>query len=139
MKRIGVREDFFTDLSQPLDQVRLKGKRCRSCGQAFLGEMLVCDKCQSQDLEDIVLSDRGKLYTYTVLRNRPPGDYKGPDPFVPFALAMVELPEGVRVLSPLTGCDVEDLKVGTDLELVIEKLYEDEEGNEVIAYKFKPI
>lgn len=138
-KRVPIREGFFTSLSQPLEQVRLKGCRCRTCGQAFLGSMLACENCQGQELEEIVFSDRGNLYTYTILRNRPPGDYRGVEPFQPFAAAMVELPEGVCVLSVLKDCDLEGLKVGMPLELVVEPLYKDGEGNEVITYKFRPV
>ena len=43
----------------------------------------------------------------------PPGAYKGPEPFVPFALGLVELPEGLRVMSPLEG-DIDALKIGND-------------------------
>jgi len=138
-KRVPIREGFLTSLSQPLEKVRLKGCRCRSCGQAFLGSMLACESCQSQELDEIVLGDRGKLYTYTVLRNRPPGDYKGPEPFQAFAAAMVELPEGLCVLSALKDCDLERLKIGMPLELVVEPLYKDGDGNEVITYKFRPV
>lgn len=138
-KRVPIREDFFTSLSQPLEQVRLRGCRCRSCGQAFLGSMVACENCQSQELEEIVLSPRGKLYTYTVLRSRPPGDYRGPEPFQPFAAAMVELPEGLSILAPLKDCSLDRVKVGMPLELVVEPLYVDAEGNEVISYKFRPV
>lgn len=42
------------------------------------------------------------------------------------------------ILSPLTQCDLEELSIDMDVELLLEKLYEDEEGKEVISYKFKP-
>ena len=38
-----------------------------------------------------------------------------------------------------TGCDPEAIKIGMDVELVIEKLGEDEQGNEVMTYKFRPV
>ena len=110
-KQIPVREGLFAVPLSPLDQARL---------------------------EVIPLSRRGSLWTYTVIRHRPPGDYKGPEPFVPFGEGLVELPEGIRVLSPIDG-DVEKLKIGMELELVVYKLYEDEEGNDVTAFKFKPV
>ena len=67
---------------------------------------------------------------------RPPEYYQGP---VPYAEGFVELPEGVRVETLFTGCDFNDLEVGMDVEMVIEGLHEDEEGNEVVAYKFRPV
>ena len=94
--------------------------------------------CQNGDLETITLSRTGKLYSYTIDWNKPPGDYKGPEPFQPFAVGLVELPEGVRILSVLSDCDFEQLSIGMDLELQVEELCEDEEGNSVVTYKFKP-
>lgn len=137
-KVVGVREGFFTQPLWPLEQVRLRGCRCCSCEEVFLGSRPACENCQSEELEDLVLSNRGKLYSYTVIRHRPPGEYKGPEPFVPFAIGLVELPEGVRILSPLTGCELEALQIDMDLELVVEKHYQDEDGNDVITYRFRP-
>jgi uncharacterized protein len=71
------------------------------------------------------------------MQGRPqPAPYKGP---VPYALAWVELPEGVRFETLLTDCNFDALQVGMEVELVIEKLHEDEDGNEVLAYKFRPL
>ncbi len=78
------------------------------------------------------------MWTYTVIRHKPPGDYKGPDPFVPFGLGLVEMPEGIQVLSPLQ-CEPERLKVGMEMELEVYPLYLDENGNEVLAFRFRPV
>ena len=66
---------------------------------------------------------------------RPPVYYKGP---VPYAEGFVELPGGVRVQTLLTDCDFEDITIGMEVEMVIETLHEDEEGNEIMTYKFRP-
>lgn len=79
------------------------------------------------------------LYSYTIARNRPPGNYVGPDPFQPFAIGLVELPEGLRILAPLTDCDLENLQIGVRLELKVQKAYEDAEGNDVVGYWFRPV
>jgi uncharacterized OB-fold protein len=89
-------------------------------------------------MEEISLGRKGNLWTYTVIRHRPPGDYKGPDPFVPFGLGLVELPEGIRVLSPI-HCDLKKINVGMDLELEIYSLFTDENNNEVMAFRFRPV
>jgi uncharacterized OB-fold protein len=67
---------------------------------------------------------------------RPPVYYQAE---VPYAIGFVELPEGIRVETLFAGCNLEDLKVGMEVEMVIEKLHEDEEGKEILAYKFKPV
>ncbi|MFC1982935.1 Zn-ribbon domain-containing OB-fold protein [Chloroflexota bacterium] len=139
INRIPINDGFFTMPLDPLDQVRLRGSHCRVCDEVFLGRRLSCENCGSEDLDEKVLSKRGKLYTYTIIEHRPAGDYKGPDPFIPFGLGLVELLEGFRIVAPLTENDPMQLKIGMELELVIDKLFDDEEGNEVIAFKFRPL
>jgi uncharacterized OB-fold protein len=58
---------------------------------------------------------------------------------VPFALAAVELPEGIVVLGQVAeGFGVEDLSVGSEVELVVETLYADETGERTI-WKWRPV
>ncbi|MFC1918526.1 Zn-ribbon domain-containing OB-fold protein [Chloroflexota bacterium] len=135
---VAIKEDFFSKPIYPLDRVCLMGTRCVDCGEVFLGQVMTCEQCQSKNLASTPLSREGKLYSYTINWNKPPGDYKGPEPFKPFAVGLVELPDGIRILSVLTDCDFNELKVGMKLQLSIEKLYEDEWDNTVITYKFKP-
>lgn len=136
-KRIPIMEDLIIGPLSPAGQARLRGSRCRNCGEAFLGKRSGCENCGSVDMEEMPLSTRGKLYTYTVIANRPAGDYKGPDPFVPFGIGLVELPEGCRIVTPLTTN--KNIEIGMELELVIDKLFDDADGNEVMAFKFKPV
>ncbi|MDO8491242.1 MAG: OB-fold domain-containing protein [Dehalococcoidia bacterium] len=137
-KRVPIKEGFLTTPLSDLREAKLQGSRCASCGEVFLGIQHGCQSCGATGMETVVLSNRGKLYSYTVLRNRPPGNYMGPDPFVPFAVGLIELPEGIRVISPLTHCNLDSLHVNMDVELALDRLYEDEEGSEVIAFSFRP-
>lgn len=133
-KRIPIRERLLSTPLSPLADVRLLGSKCRNCGEVGLGEVSSCQNCAGEDLEVIPLSQKGKLWTYTVIRNRPPGDFKGE---VPMGEGLVELPEGIRVKSPLGG-DVEKLKIDMDLKFTAYPLYENESGDEVIAFRFDP-
>ncbi len=137
-KRIPVKEGLWTTPSSPGEKPQLMGSKCLSCGEIFFPkkEKWGCTNCQSKNIEDIKLSRKGKIYSFTVVMIQPPMYYKGP---VPYAFGYVELPEGVRVETLFTDYDLEALKIGMDVELVIEKLHEDDEGNEVMAYKFRPI
>jgi len=137
-KQIPIREGLFTTPLLPTEQVRLVGSKCRLCEEVLLGKYTTCPNCAGDNIEEIAFSRKGKLWSYTTIRHRPPGDYKGPDPFVPFGLGLVELPEGIRVLSPI-DCDIGRLEIGMELELVIYTLYQVEEGNEVMAFKFKSV
>jgi len=55
----------------------------------------------------------------------------------PYVVAQVELPERVIVTSVLSDCDVDSVRVDMPVELVLEKVKEDDEGNDVVAFKFK--
>jgi uncharacterized OB-fold protein len=135
IKRIPIRERLLSNPLSPLEDVRLLGSKCKSCGEVGLGEVSSCQNCAGEDLEVIPLSRNGKLWTYTVIRNSPPGDFKGK---VPMGEGLVELPEGIRVKSPLGG-DVEKLEIGMDLKFTAYPLYENESGDEVIAFRFDPV
>lgn len=97
-----------------LSQVHLAGSECSDCKEVALGEAYTCPNCGGDNIGPIILSDAGKVWTYTIVRHRPPGDYKGPEPFVPFAMGLVELPDGIRVLAPIGG-PVEGVKIGMDV------------------------
>ncbi len=134
-KRIPIRERLLSKPLSRLEDVRLLGSKCKNCGEVGLGEVSSCQNCAGEDLIVMPLSQKGKLWTYTVIRNRPPGDFKGK---VPMGEGLVELPEGIRVKSPLGG-DVEKLEIGMDLKFTAYPLYENENGEEVIAFRFDPI
>ncbi len=136
--KIPIKDGLFTMPLEPVERVRLVGSRCKNCTEVGLGKRLTCAHCGGELLEEVPLSRKGKLWTYTVIRHKPPGEYKGSDPFVPFGLGLVELPEGIRVLSPI-NCDPGRLKIGMDLELEVYPLYVDENKNEVMAFRFSPI
>ena len=133
-KRIPIREGLLTTPLSTLEDVRLLGSKCKDCGEVGLGEVSSCQNCAGEDLEVIPLSREGKLWTYTVIRNKPPGDFKGE---VPMGEGLVEVPEGIRIKSPLGG-DVEKLEIGMDLKFTAYPLYETERGDEVIAFRFDP-
>jgi uncharacterized OB-fold protein len=113
---VAVREDLLSTPLTDLDAVRLMGSRCSSCGETTLGRNTTCPNCGKSTMTSLPLSRRGRVWTYTVVRHKPPGDYRGPEPFVPFAMGLVELPEGLRVLAPL-DCDVERLRIEQEVEL----------------------
>ncbi|MFC1532241.1 Zn-ribbon domain-containing OB-fold protein [Thermodesulfobacteriota bacterium] len=119
-------------------EIQLIGSECSNCGEIHFPscEMGFCGYCQSDNIEDLNLSTKGKINAYTVVMQRPPVYYQGP---VPYAIGFVELPEGVRVETLFTDCDFEELRVGMEVELVLRTLYKDDEGNDIETYMFRPI
>ncbi|MEE9610710.1 MAG: Zn-ribbon domain-containing OB-fold protein [Desulfatiglandales bacterium] len=132
-KSVPIREGLFMLPSKSGEGAYLLGSRCRECTQVSFPPRAVCSKCFNDELDNIPLSTKGKLYTYSIVRYAPPGLT------APYAIGYIDLPEGVRVFSILTGWDNESLKVGMDVELVIDKFKEDEEGKTILTYKFKPV
>jgi uncharacterized OB-fold protein len=121
----------------PDQEPYLWGSKCKSCGAAFAGARMACSKCTSQELEEIRLSNEGELYAFSVIHQSFPGIP------VPYVAATVDLPEGVSVRATVTGLDANnpDPKdwLGKKVELYTEKVYSDREGNDVIAYRFRPV
>jgi uncharacterized OB-fold protein len=81
------------------------------------------------------LGNSGTLYSYTVI-NVASKEFNPP---YAFGFVILE-PEKIRIPSVLTGFDLaEELKSGTKMQMVIEKLRNDEYGNEIVSYKFRPV
>jgi uncharacterized OB-fold protein len=130
-----VREGLFLGaLSQP-ENLKLAGTRCSSCGETSLGSVALCPNCGSAQVEVLGLGDQGTLWTFTVARHRPPGDYRGPEPFKPLGIGLVELAEGQRVMSPL-DCPLEQLRVGMPLSFT-PYLRHDKDGGAVVAFVYR--
>ena len=121
------------------DGAHLLGSSCRACGEVKFPASSFCPQCCRETTETVPLSQRGRLHSFTVQRFKPPPPYKGPEPFEPYGVGMIELPEGLRVTSVLEESDPANLEVGLEMQLIITKFFEDEEGRDVVAYKFKPI
>jgi uncharacterized protein len=138
-KQIPIKEGMMKLPQSPTDKGSLVGCKCRKCGQLFFVKRDMCENCQSQDLEEIILSSTGKLYAFSIMYYPAPPPYKPANPFVPFGIGWVELPEGLVVYSLLTENDASKLKVGMNLELIFNKFSEDKDGNDVIVPMFKPV
>jgi uncharacterized OB-fold protein len=79
------------------------------------------------------LNRKGKLFTYTKV-DIPSKNFKPP-----YAIGYIDLPEGIRIFSQIKDWEKYDLKVGMEMELVIDTLWEDNEGTKIIGYKFRPM
>ena len=138
-KQIPCLEGWFT---MPPEEPQLIGNKCGSCGHYFFPKVTYCRNplCEkTKPLGKVMLGRKGKLVAYTINHYPPPPPYHAPDPFVPFGVASVALPEGIRVGGQvLKSVDLDSLKVGMEMELVREVLYEDDQGNEVLSWMFRP-
>jgi len=136
-KRVPFKPGFLTENLEDLTKVRLTGSRCNVCGIALLGKRRRCENCTSLDLNDIVFGSLGKVYSYTIQRFAPPSPHAGPNPWVPRALAWVDIECGARILAPVTTSS-EQMAIGMTLRLVCEVGWTDKTNQEVITYRFVP-
>jgi hypothetical protein len=134
-------EGWFTTGDEPA----LLGSRCRACGTVFFPrEAAFCRNpgCTGEAFDEVPLSRRGTVWSYTDARYQPPPPYiAASEPFEPFALAAVELAdEGLVVLGQVaSGYGVDDLSVGAPVELVVEPLYADDDGTARTIWRWKPV
>ncbi|HLX88635.1 MAG TPA: OB-fold domain-containing protein [Acidimicrobiales bacterium] len=128
--RVPVRAGLFEDGDPP----SLLGSRCGDCGGHSFPRHESCPYCASDSVTPVALSAHGSLWAFTAVTAPPPG-YRGE---VPYGFGVVELPEGVRVVSRLTEADPSVLRVGQTMDLVVVPLHVDDDGNDVVTYAFAP-
>lgn len=118
------------------NQPYLVGTKCSKCGAAFFPPRYICTYCLTDEgVEKARLGNKGTLYSYTIIR------VAGKEFNPPYAFGFVIIePENIRIPAVLTGFDLEqELKSGTRMEMVIDRLRNDDQGNEIVSYKFRPL
>jgi uncharacterized protein len=132
--KVPVAEGLFTG---PDDRPRLIASRHRQTGTVtFPAEQ------SSAEVEEILLSRTGRLFTWTTQQFVPPAPpYTGetnPETFTPYAVGYVELPEGILIEGRLTESDPERLTIGQEMELVLVPFRADGD-TQVVTFAFAPI
>jgi uncharacterized OB-fold protein len=127
---VAVRDGLFVVGEVPA----LIGGRCRECGRVCFPRADICPYCSHQVVDEIELSRSGTLWAWTTVTAPPPG-YEGP---VPYGFGVVELEEGLRVITRLTEPDPAKLEAGQTMELVLEPVG-DRDGRRVLTYAFAPV
>lgn len=94
----------------------LRLQRCTSCGRAFFYPRSSCPYCGAGNVEWFVSSGRGRLHTYVISHRAAPGF----EAQVPYAIAVVELDEGPRMLSNIVGVDNTPEHLVLDMPLVVD-------------------
>nr|WP_307874573.1 Zn-ribbon domain-containing OB-fold protein [Frankia nepalensis] len=96
-------------------KLELVAQRCGGCGVLRHPPRPMCPHCQSLDYEAVQLSGRGTLYSYALLHHprHPAFDY-------PVVAALVDLDEGVRVVSNLVDVEPGEIRIGMPLEVTFE-------------------
>jgi uncharacterized OB-fold protein len=100
---------------------RLVLQRCTDCSELQFYPRSLCASCTGET-EWVDASGRGTLHTFTIIRQN---HSKAFADLVPYAVGIVDLEEGVRMMSNIVDCDVEVLRIGMPLEVVLLKAADD--------------
>lgn len=114
----------------------LVGQRCKGCGAVYLGKRIACSKCTATGpFEEIPLSRQGTVWVYSVVHQSAPGVP------VPYVVGIVDLPEGVSVRCNLIDVEPDPKKIefGMPVEMTTGVSQQDREGNDVVAFYFRPV
>jgi len=131
---------WFTTGAEP----HLIGSRCSACGTYYFPKLeSFCRNpaCESTQFETVELSRTGKLWSFTDACYTPPEPYIAADPFIPYAIAAVELDrEKMIVLGQVVeGIGVDALRAGLPMELVIETIPDAVDPKGKLVWKWKPM
>ncbi len=131
-QQVPVAEGLF---AWPSTEPCLIGSKCQHCGEAFFPAQMACGFCSSTDMEEVTFSRRGTLDYYTCSRYPTPG-YMGA---LPLCIGFIRLPEGTKIIAPLTDENIESLEMGMEMEMVVRPVATDDEGNDLIGFAFRPV
>jgi len=112
---------------------RLSIQRCRGCGRHYFYPRSFCPRCQSADIEWTDVCGRGRLISYIInYRPMPPTDGDAPQ-----VIALVELEEGVRVLTNIVGSRAEP--AGLPLDAPVSVAFEPRGDLKVPVFRLDPV
>ena len=135
MARVPIAPDYFEVTDDDASPVRLKGSRCPACGEVFYPRRLVCAKCLHEGTNDVLLGTTGTLFTWTWVHV--PLFAKTDAAVSAYGVGQVDLPDGPRIQAILMG-EPDDFSIGMSLQLDVETLRQDDDGNDLVIYRFKP-
>ncbi|MGW5442152.1 bifunctional MaoC family dehydratase N-terminal/OB-fold nucleic acid binding domain-containing protein [Streptomyces asiaticus] len=87
-------------------------QRCLDCATPRFPWLPGCGACGSQRWEAFEASGAGTVFSYVVMHHPP---FPAFDP--PYAVALIELAEGVRMVSDITGVPYDKVRIGMPVEL----------------------
>jgi hypothetical protein len=108
---------FFWDAAA---QGRLVAQRCSDCGRFHHPPRPMCPVCHSLQYEVVELSGTGQVYSYAVLHHP-----RSPRFSYPLVAALVDLDEGIRMVTNLVGTEPADVRIGMPVRVVFDRTDDD--------------
>ncbi len=114
----------------------LVGEVCPHCDSKIFPPRDVCPYCGEEAKTQYTMSGKGKVYSYTIMRDAPAGYEEN----IPYTVAVVALEEGPMVTAQLTDLGDKPVEIGMPVEMVTRRIRQDgdKHGMLVYGYKFRP-
>lgn len=109
---------------------RLVVQQCRGCGRRRFPPREICSRCLGRQADWVASSGRGTIFSFNVMHQV---YHPGFAAEVPYAVVLVELEDGGRMIANLLDCPLERLRIGLPVEVVFEA-----RGPEVSLPQFRP-
>ena len=113
-----------------LREGRLLLQHCRACGGVQFYQQAICRACGSEEIEHRPASGRGRVHSFSVVHRAPGPAFRND---VPYCVLLVELEEGPRMVSSLTGGDPMAVSFDMEVELVCER-----QDEKITLPRFRP-
>jgi len=122
------------------DGPRLIGSRCAACRTPYFpkGDRCHNPECDDSRMEEAAFGPHGTLWSVAIQNYPPPPPAKYDKPYQPYAMGVVDLDDGLRVMGRLSVEDPCGVEPDARVELVIEPLFHEEDGTAVLTWKFRP-
>ena len=119
--------------------VHILSARCNECGTYFFPRYHAQHRpgCTRKSVENVLLSNKGKLASYTIQRYMCPPPFKTTGDITPYGIGLVEFPEGIQIAGLIVQTDLNGLKIDQEVETTTYTLYKDEEGRDIVTWAFK--
>jgi uncharacterized OB-fold protein len=105
-------------------------QRCGTCHALRFPARTVCSKCLGRESDWVPVSGRGHVFSVAVMHQ---ANHPAFAAEVPYAVVLIALEEGVRMLSNVVDCPVRDIDIGMPVEVVFDRV-----SPEVTLPKFRP-
>ena len=111
-------------------QHKLEIQKCNACGHFWFPPATHCPECLSADHAWVEVSGKGRVFSFVTFQRLYNKGWEGE---IPYVVALIELDEGPRLLSNLTGVAPDDVTCDMPVKAVFDDVTDD-----VTLPKFAP-
>jgi uncharacterized OB-fold protein len=97
----------------------LRVQRCRECQRYRFYPRTCCPHCLSFEADWEKVSGEGVIYSFTVVHRPPSEAFRDA---VPYVVALIQLDEGIRMMSNVAGCPADQVRIGMRVRAVFQEI-----------------